>query len=109
MSASSSFPHAARRTALHQVRWRPGARAVSSGLGPLEAAAQAFTQAPAQIEGYSELARARRALIGSSPELKERDLAKMASMTTAVADALTRLGTPGGPRPSPSQRLCLRA
>jgi AcrR family transcriptional regulator len=61
-------------------------------LGPLDAAVRAFTRAAAPIEDYPELARARRALIDSSPELRERDLLKMASMTEAVAEALARRG-----------------
>ena len=63
-----------------------------SDLDPLDAAVWAFTQAAAPIADYPELARARRALIDSSPELRERDLMKMASMTAAVADALARRG-----------------
>jgi AcrR family transcriptional regulator len=63
-----------------------------SGLDPLDAAVRAFTQAAAPIADYPELARARRALIDSSPELRERDLMKMASMTEAVAEALARRG-----------------
>jgi AcrR family transcriptional regulator len=63
-------------------------------LGPLDAAVWAFTQAAAAIAEYSELARARRALIDSSADLQERDLMKMASMTAAVADALVGRGVP---------------
>jgi AcrR family transcriptional regulator len=65
-----------------------------NGLGPLDAAVGAFTQAAAPIADYPELARARRALIDSSSELRERDLLKMASMAAAVADALSRRGVP---------------
>lgn len=65
-----------------------------TGLDPLDAAVRAFTQAAAPIEDYPELARARRALIDSSPELRERDLLKMAQMAAAVADALARRGVP---------------
>jgi len=65
-----------------------------SDLSPLDAAVRAFTQAAAPIEEFREQARARRALIDSSPELQERDLLKMASMTTAVAAGLTRRGAP---------------
>lgn len=65
-----------------------------AGLGPLDAAAAAFIRAAAPIEDYPELARARRAVIDSSPELRERDLMKMAAMTAAVADALADRGVP---------------
>ena len=67
---------------------------VGPGLGPLDAAVRAFTQVAGSVEDYPELARARRALIDSSPELRERDLLKMAQMAAAVADALARRGTP---------------
>jgi AcrR family transcriptional regulator len=67
---------------------------VGTGLAPLDAAVRAFTQAAAPIEDYPDLARARRALINSSPELRERDLLKMAQMAAAVADALARRGVP---------------
>jgi AcrR family transcriptional regulator len=66
----------------------------ASDLDPLHAAVQAFTRAAAPIADYPEIARARRALIDSSQELRERDLMKMASMTEAVAEALARRGTP---------------
>src|ERR1700740_790834 len=46
--------------------------------GALDAVVRAFTRAAAPIEDYHELARARRALIDSSAELRERDLLKMA-------------------------------
>jgi AcrR family transcriptional regulator len=65
-----------------------------SDLAPLDAAVRAFTRAVAPMADYPELARARRALIDSSPELRERDLMKMATMTAAVADALVRRGVP---------------
>ena len=65
---------------------------VDQELDPLDAAVWAYTQAAAQIEQFPDLARARRELIDSSPELQERALMKMASMTTAVAEALVRRG-----------------
>jgi AcrR family transcriptional regulator len=61
-------------------------------LDPLDATVQAFIRAAAPIEDYPELARARRALIDSSPDLQERDLMKMAAMTAAVAGALVHRG-----------------
>ncbi len=53
-----------------------------------------MTQAAGPGRGLPELVRARKALIDSSPELCERDLLKMASMTAAVADAVVRWGVP---------------
>ena len=64
------------------------------GLSPLDSAVRAFTRAAAPVEDYHELARARRALIDSSPELRERDLLKMAQMAAAVAGALAHRGVP---------------
>jgi AcrR family transcriptional regulator len=63
-------------------------------LGPLDTAVHAFARAAAPIEDYPKLARARRAIINSSSDLQERDLAKMAAMTTAVAGALADRGVP---------------
>jgi AcrR family transcriptional regulator len=61
-------------------------------LDPLDAAVWAFTRAAAPMEDYAELARARRAMIDSSSELKERELTKLASMSAEVADALVDRG-----------------
>jgi AcrR family transcriptional regulator len=63
-------------------------------LGPLDAVVQAFTQAAAAMEDYRVLARARQAIIDSSPDLQERDLLKMAAMTAAIAEALAPRGVP---------------
>lgn len=63
-------------------------------LGPLDAVVQAFMQAAAGMEDYPVLARARQVIIDSSPDLRERDLLKMAEMTAAVADALAARGVP---------------
>lgn len=59
---------------------------------PLDSTVWAFTQAAASLEDHAALARARRDLIDSSPELQERELIKMASMAAAVADLLARRG-----------------
>jgi AcrR family transcriptional regulator len=66
----------------------------SADLGPLDAVVQAFTQAAATMEDYTVLARTRQAIIDSSPDLQERDLLKMAAMTTAIAEALAPRGVP---------------
>lgn len=62
--------------------------------GPLETALRAFALAAAPAEDYRELARARQAIIRSSRDLMERDLAKMAAVTAAVAAALADKGVP---------------
>jgi AcrR family transcriptional regulator len=61
-------------------------------LGPLDAAVWAFTQAAAPIAEYPDLARARRELIDSAPELQERELMKLAATAANVADALVARG-----------------
>ncbi len=63
-----------------------------SDLDPLDAAVCAFARASAPMEDYAQLARARRALIDSSPELQERELMKLASTAAKVADALGARG-----------------
>lgn len=58
----------------------------------LDAAVWAYRRAATMLSDYPDMARARAALIESSPELQERNLMKMASMTAQVADALTARG-----------------
>jgi AcrR family transcriptional regulator len=60
------------------------------GLAPIDIAADALTRAGAGLAEYGEGARHRRRLIVSSPELQERELIKMATLTTAIAEALAR-------------------
>ncbi len=60
--------------------------------GPLDTALRAFAVAAASAEDYRELARVRQAIIKSSRDLMERDLAKMAAVTAAVAAALAGRG-----------------
>jgi AcrR family transcriptional regulator len=62
-----------------------------SDLDPLDAAVWAFMQAAAPLEDYAEIARGRRALIDSSPELQERGLA--ASIQGALNDLRAALGS----------------
>jgi AcrR family transcriptional regulator len=67
----------------------------TSDLDPLDAAVWAFTQAAeAMFADFAELARARKTLIDSSPELHERDLMKTAAVTSAIAGALVQRGAP---------------
>lgn len=57
-------------------------------VGPLDAAAAALTSAGIGIAGYLEHAAAVREVIDSSPELRERDLAKMADITDVLSAGL---------------------
>lgn len=67
--------------------------AVPPGGKPLDAAAAALTNAGKGIGEYREHTPAVRALVESAAELNERELAKMAAITDAVADGLHRRGT----------------
>jgi AcrR family transcriptional regulator len=60
--------------------------------GPLAAASAALEAAGATFA--PELARRRRAIILATPELQERELIKLASLTDALTDALCRRGVP---------------
>ena len=57
-------------------------------LAPIDAAIAALTHSSLGLAQYSDYARIRRDLIASSPELQERDLIKMTSLATAIAEAL---------------------
>jgi AcrR family transcriptional regulator len=61
---------------------------VDPGLGPLDAAATALTNAGIDIVDYLEHAVAVREVINSSSELRERDLAKMADITDVLSEGL---------------------
>ena len=67
--------------------------AVPPDVPPLEAAVEALTQAGTAIGDYREYATAVRALIDTSPELNERNLAKMHSVASGLAAGLERRGT----------------
>jgi len=64
----------------------PSATTLEAVTAGVEAAGSAF-QAP-------ELVRRRHALILANPELQERELIKLASLATSLADALRRRGVP---------------
>jgi AcrR family transcriptional regulator len=68
------------------------ALAEADGAHPLDAAVAAYAEAGAEMEGFADLVRARREIVDSSPELHERELAKMASLTASVAAALAARG-----------------
>jgi AcrR family transcriptional regulator len=68
------------------------ALAEADGAHPLDAAVAAYAEAGAEMEGFADLVRARREIVDSSSELRERELAKMASLTTSVAAALAARG-----------------
>ncbi len=59
---------------------------------PIDAAAAGIEAAGALIQEGEELARARQAIIAASEELRERELIKLASLASALAEALRRRG-----------------
>jgi AcrR family transcriptional regulator len=63
-------------------------------LAPIDAAIAALTHSSLELAQYSDYARIRRDLIASSPELQERDLIKMTSLASAIAEALHQRHVP---------------
>jgi AcrR family transcriptional regulator len=57
-------------------------------LAPIDAAVTALTHSSLELAQYRDYARLRRDLITSSLELQERDLIKMTSLASAIAEAL---------------------
>ncbi|MFJ7215165.1 TetR family transcriptional regulator [Amycolatopsis sp. NPDC098790] len=62
------------------------------GLSPLEVLIRAFRQSARILEGNRSFAEPRLAVIAATPALRERDLAKAATMTDALAAALRGRG-----------------
>jgi AcrR family transcriptional regulator len=62
------------------------------GLAPIDAAAAGIEAAGAAIQEGGELPQQRQAIITASAELQERELIKLASLASALADALRRRG-----------------
>jgi len=77
--------------ALQDLLVRTVARA-PAGLAPIEAAAAGIEAAGAAIQEAGELPRQRQSIIDASAELQERELIKLASLASALADALRRRG-----------------
>ena len=61
-------------------------------LAPIDAAAMGLEAAGTLIQEGGELARQRQAIIASSAELQGRELIKLASLASALAEALCRRG-----------------
>jgi AcrR family transcriptional regulator len=59
---------------------------------PIEAVAVALDAAGAMLNGRRELAQQRQAVIQANPELQERELIKLASLSSAIGEALRRRG-----------------
>ena len=63
-------------------------------LDPINAAIAALTHSSLELAQYRDYARIRRELIASAPELQERDLIKMTSLASAIAEALRQRHVP---------------
>lgn len=64
------------------------------GLSPLDIVGAAFESAAELAEEARELSRRRQAVIAANPELQERELIKLAALSSALADALEGRGIP---------------
>ncbi|HEX4220000.1 MAG TPA: TetR family transcriptional regulator [Acidimicrobiales bacterium] len=62
------------------------------GASPLEAVATAIEAAGAFLQERRDYSRQRQAIIAASPELRERELIKLASLASALAEALRGRG-----------------
>ncbi len=63
--------------------------------GPLSAVIRALEATASMFEERRELARKRQALIAAHAELKERELIKLATLASAIGEALRGRGVPG--------------
>ncbi|HWH10234.1 MAG TPA: helix-turn-helix domain-containing protein [Solirubrobacteraceae bacterium] len=63
-----------------------------AGLAPIDAAAAAIEAAGAAIQDGGDLPRQRAAIVAGSRDLQERELIKLASLASALADELRRRG-----------------
>jgi len=68
------------------------AASTPAGAGPLETVAAALDAMAGVLEQRRDFAHARHAVVSASPELRERELIKLASLGDALAEALRRRG-----------------
>jgi len=71
--------------------------ATPDSTGPMDAVAAALEAAGALLQQRRDHARARQAIIAANPELQERELIKLASLASAMAETLRQrgVGEPG--------------
>jgi len=62
---------------------------------PIDAVAAAIEAAGAVLQERRDYARQRQSVIAANTELRERELIKLATLASALADALRRRGAPG--------------
>jgi AcrR family transcriptional regulator len=68
--------------------------ATPDSAAPMRAVSAALDAAAAALGQRHEYSRQRQSVINANPELQERELIKLASMSAALADALRRRGVP---------------
>ena len=78
--------------------------AAPAGTAPIEAVGAAFEAAGAVLEERRDSARQRQAVIAANAELQERELVKLASLASALTDALRGRGVA-----APAARLAAEA
>ncbi|HEY2600701.1 MAG TPA: TetR family transcriptional regulator [Thermoleophilaceae bacterium] len=61
-------------------------------VAPIDAVAAGLESAAAMLQGRREFAQKRAAIIAATPELQERELSKLASMATGIAETLRQRG-----------------
>ena len=66
--------------------------AAADCVAPIDAVGAALEAAGALLQQRREYARQRQAIIAANPELQERELIKLASLASAIADTLRRRG-----------------
>jgi AcrR family transcriptional regulator len=71
-----------------------GVTGAPGSMSPLEAVASALESTSQMFEERRDFARHRHDLIAAHPDLRERELIKLASLATAIAGALRRRGVP---------------
>jgi AcrR family transcriptional regulator len=68
--------------------------AAPASASPIAAVAAALDAAAAMLGERRDFSRQRQSVIAANPELQERELIKMATLSTALADGLRRRGVP---------------
>jgi AcrR family transcriptional regulator len=79
---------------LLQERLVKGIKDAPDGLAPLDVVGTALDAAAEPFEEAGDFVRARQAIISANPELRERELIKLATLSAALADALRERGVP---------------
>jgi hypothetical protein len=80
-------------SAILKERILSGVAGAPASAGPLDAVARGLDAAAAMLgESRRDLTRQRQAVIDANPELRERELAKLADYSSAIATALRQRG-----------------